>query len=179
MRTTSCSVLLPRCCSFFKNLTKASHLTQGKVKVLPMTSESLQPLACFLCDVISSHHPLIHSVPVRQGYRHSSASGLLHLEFLPSTWITAHFLQVLTMSPQWSHSGSLFVKLGPFPHASYLPPRFSFLIGTCWASLIAQLVKSLPAIQETLVWFLGWKDPLEKGTATHSSILSWRVPGTV
>ena len=40
-------------------------------------------------------------------------------------------------------------------------------------SLIAQLVKNLPAMQETPVQFLGWKDPLEKGWATHSSILGF------
>ena len=39
------------------------------------------------------------------------------------------------------------------------------------ASLIAQSVKSQPAVQETLVQFLGWEDPLEKGQATHSSVL--------
>ena len=44
------------------------------------------------------------------------------------------------------------------------------------ASLIAQLLKNPPAMQETLVRFLGWEDPLEKGKATHSSILAWRVP---
>ena len=43
--------------------------------------------------------------------------------------------------------------------------------GTFWASLIAQLVKNQPAMWETPVWFLGWEDPLEKGWATHSSIL--------
>ena len=42
-------------------------------------------------------------------------------------------------------------------------------------SLVAQLVKNLPAMQETLVRFLGWEDPLEKGTATHSSILARRI----
>ena len=47
------------------------------------------------------------------------------------------------------------------------------------ASLVVQLVKNLPAMQETLVWFLGWKDPLEKEKATHSSILAWRIPWTV
>ena len=47
------------------------------------------------------------------------------------------------------------------------------------ASLIAQLVKNLPAMQETWVQSLGWKDPLEKGKATHSSILAWRIPWTV
>ena len=59
-----------------------------------------------------------------------------------------------------------------------------------WASLVAQLVKNPPAMQETLVWFLGWQDLLEKGLATHPSILGlpwwlsflriclqWRRPG--
>ena len=47
-----------------------------------------------------------------------------------------------------------------------------------WASLVAQLVKSLPAMQETWVRSLSWEDPLEKGMATHSSILAWRIPWT-
>ena len=47
-----------------------------------------------------------------------------------------------------------------------------------WASLIAQLVKNLPAIWETWVLSLGWEDPLEKGKATHSSILAWRTAWT-
>ena len=42
---------------------------------------------------------------------------------------------------------------------------------------VAQLVKNLPAMQETQVWSLGVEDPLEKGMATHSSILAWRIPG--
>ena len=51
---------------------------------------------------------------------------------------------------------------------------------TFWrASLVAQLVKNLPAMQETPVRFLGWEDPLEKGKAAHSSILPWRIPWTV
>ena len=48
-----------------------------------------------------------------------------------------------------------------------------------WASLVAQLVKNPPVMWETWVRSLGWEDPLEKGTATHSSILSWRSPQTV
>ena len=47
------------------------------------------------------------------------------------------------------------------------------------ASLVAQLVKNPPALWETWVRCLGWKDPLEKGTATHSSILAWRIPQAV
>ena len=45
-------------------------------------------------------------------------------------------------------------------------------------SLVAQLVKNPPAIQETWVRSLSWEDPLEKGKATHSSILAWRIPWT-
>ena len=45
-----------------------------------------------------------------------------------------------------------------------------------WASLVAQTVKNPPAMWETWVWTLGSEDPLEKGTATHSSILVWRIP---
>ena len=60
-------------------------------------------------------------------------------------------------------------------------PGFQFRIhhrkqGT---SLVAQLIKNLPAIRETWVRSLGWKDPLEKGKATHSSILAWRIPWTI
>ena len=48
-----------------------------------------------------------------------------------------------------------------------------------WASLVAQLVKNPPAMWEIWVRSLGWEDPLEKGTAIHSSILAWRIPQTV
>ena len=48
----------------------------------------------------------------------------------------------------------------------------------CESLLVAQLVKNLPAIQETWVLSLGWEDPLKEGMATHSSILVWRIPWT-
>ena len=47
-----------------------------------------------------------------------------------------------------------------------------------WASLVAQAVKNLPTVQETQGLSLGREDPLEKGMATHSSILAWRIPRT-
>ena len=46
-----------------------------------------------------------------------------------------------------------------------------------WASLVAQVVKNLPAMWETWVQSLGWKDPLEKGKATHSSVLAGEFHG--
>ena len=48
-----------------------------------------------------------------------------------------------------------------------------------WPSLVAQVVKNPPAMWEISVQSLGWEDPLEKGKATHSSILAWRIPWTV
>ena len=48
-----------------------------------------------------------------------------------------------------------------------------------WASLVAQLEKNLPAMWEIWVQSLGWEEPLEKGKATHSSNLAWRIPWTV
>ena len=63
---------------------------------------------------------------------------------------------------------------------------FTLVLSLCYAdfglsqaSLVAQLVKNLPAIQETWVQSLGWKDPLEKGKATHSSILACRILWTI
>ena len=46
------------------------------------------------------------------------------------------------------------------------------------ASLVAQRVRNLPAVQEKFVQSLGWEDPIEQGMATHSSILTWRIPLT-
>ena len=52
-------------------------------------------------------------------------------------------------------------------------------MGRNGAYLVAQVVKNLPAMQETWVQSLAWEDPLEKGTATHSGVLAWRIPWTV
>ena len=61
----------------------------------------------------------------------------------------------------------------PFPHT--FPSMHLFHLG---ASLVAQIVQRLPAMQETWVRSLGWEDPLEKEMATHSSTLAWRIPWT-
>jgi len=54
--------------------------------------------------------------------------------------------------------------------------EISYPLQYSWASLVAQLVKNPPAMWKTWVQSLGWKDSLEKGKATHSSILAWRIP---
>ena len=57
--------------------------------------------------------------------------------------------------------------------------RIGYPLQYSWASLMAQLVKNLPTMRETWVRSLGWEDPLERGKATHPSILAWRIPCTV
>ena len=57
--------------------------------------------------------------------------------------------------------------------------RIGYPLQYSLASLVAQLVKNPPAKQETWDRSLGWEDPLEKGKATHSSILAWRIPWTL
>ena len=47
-----------------------------------------------------------------------------------------------------------------------------------WVSLVAQMVRNLPPMQETWVWSLGQEDPLEKEVATHSTVLPWEIPWT-
>ena len=59
-----------------------------------------------------------------------------------------------------------------------MPERKTHATKSMGASLVAQMVKNLPTMQETQVQSLGREDPLEKGKATHSSMLAWRIPWT-
>ena len=61
-------------------------------------------------------------------------------------------------------------------YQSFMRPAHNPKFWQNWASLVAQLLKNLPAMPETSVRSLGWEDLLEKGKATHSSILAWRIP---
>ena len=76
-----------------------------------------------------------------------------------------------------SHVHSLQLHLYSCPANKFISTIF--LDATYMASLVAQLVKNPPAVWETWVRSLSWEDPLEKGKATHSSILAWRIPWTV
>ena len=72
------------------------------------------------------------------------------------------------------------MSLSSFIHycSPFIQIWVSFFFSSLVASLVAQSVKKLPAVQETWVWSLGQEDPLEKEMATHSSILDWRIPWT-
>ena len=66
---------------------------------------------------------------------------------------------------------------GSIPGSGRSPGEgIGYPLQSSWASLVAQLVKNPPAMRETWVQSLGWEDPLEKGKATHSSILAGRIP---
>ena len=67
------------------------------------------------------------------------------------------------------------VRIGFFQFL-FLLLFWSLLMNHEWASLVAQLVKNLPAMPETWFRSLTWKDTLEKGMTTHSSVLAWRIP---
>ena len=66
------------------------------------------------------------------------------------------------------------LKIQPLP-LSY-QPYFKYSVATFGASLMAQMVKHLPAMRETWVRSQGWEYPLEKEMAPHSSVLAWRIP---
>ena len=61
-----------------------------------------------------------------------------------------------------------------FPELNFFADSNTYLI----TYILAQTVKNLPTVQETQVQSLGWEDPLEKGIATHSNILAWKIPLT-
>ena len=63
-------------------------------------------------------------------------------------------------------------------HSSPVPPTIIIPTSHHGASLMAQMAKNVPAMQETWVRFLGQEDPLQKGMAPYSSILAWRIPWT-
>ena len=92
---------------------------------------------------------------------------------------------------RWSHgpspASSYQLMLPRSPGVGAQPPGLDFSrfplfpsasTHESWASLIAQSVKNLPAMQQTWFWFLCWEDPLEKAMATHSHIVAWRIPWT-
>ena len=89
-------------------------------------------------------------------------------------------LQAFLYPPQCSFSQLPFNLWEVMPVPIYghdVSFRIYICLNKC-ISLVAQRVKNLPAMQETMIQSLGWEDPLEKGMATHASVLAWRIPWT-
>ena len=105
------------------------------------------------------------------------------LNFSYQVLLLAFPVYVLTLN---IHKMCLTICLTWFMYISILLEFWVFFFPLCLCftlkleltSLIAHLIKNLPAVWETWVRFLGWEDPLEKEMATHSSVLAWRIPWT-
>ena len=80
-----------------------------------------------------------------------------------------------SFSTAWAYSNAL--VLSPATFLVQLSNRHNFwnIPYMYWTSLVAQMVKNLPEMQKTQVWFLGWEHSLEKGMAAHSNILAWKM----
>ena len=100
---------------------------------------------------------------------------LLYLNWIPASAQCGAHGSLLSVMGQSGRQGS-------FPREYYKRKKSGIkcILSCCQvASLVTQMVKSLPEMQETQVQSLGQEDPLEKGMATHSSILAWRIPWPV
>ena len=100
---------------------------------------------------------------------------------LITVWYGGWGKQIL--KSQWTENLWIFlVALCTIPHPSHRSHQLARCLASwtawIWASLVAQMVKNLPAVQETGVQSLGRWDPLENGMETHSSILDWKIPWT-
>ena len=105
------------------------------------------------------------------------------------TWVQALGWEDLLEKEMATHSSILAWKIPWREELVGYSPRvaksqtqlidFTSTLANIRASLVGQLVKNPPAMRETWVQPLGWEDPLQKGKATHSSILSWRIPWTI
>ena len=82
------------------------------------------------------------------------------------------------ISDQLQYKSNIFTLTTRIKHYVCMLSRFSFQLHFCFSNLVAQMVKNLPVMQETQFLPLGWEDPVEKGMATHSRILAWKIPWT-
>ena len=87
-----------------------------------------------------------------------------------------HEEKMATSNPEESSQQDSTMLAGTLNSASRAVRNEFLLFMSSGASLVAQMVKNLPAMQETWVPSLGWEDPLEEGMETHSSFLAWRIP---
>ena len=92
-----------------------------------------------------------------------------------AVWVTDHVQDKGASQCYYTHHIALYTCVKP-THCT--PLTYTVLYANYGASRVAQTVKDLPVIQETWVWSLVWQDPLEKGMATHSSILAWKIRWT-
>ena len=142
-----------------------------------VSSQSPSPVSSSSASQIESGPVLAHVV----SFPHSCEGARLsdvNQSTLPThrTFINSRFLDSSVGKESTCNAGDQ----GSIPGSGRSPEEgIGYPPQYFWASLVAQLVKNLPTMWETWVPSLGWEDPVEKGRATHSSILAWRSPWTV
>ena len=120
--------------------------------------------------------PLITNVKINEMWRALWGQGIEYMEEAQTMYVFMYVCIYFWWSNKISHLlKNLFLYIVLSICSSYIVSSHS----SYRVSLVAQLVKNTPAMWETWVRSLGWEDPLEKGTATHSRILTWRIPWTV
>ena len=133
------------------------------------------------CPLSQWCHPTISSsiIPFSSCLQSFPASGFFPMSPIESP-ILSHFTSssFLLSLVQASFPGFLAYVWNKVPLKTHFPRSSIPLSVICRSSLVVQLLKNPPKMQKTGVWSLGWEDPLEKGMATQSSILAWRIPWT-
>ena len=153
-------------CSTLSSLATSHVLVRGSASVMALTwslsTSDGQPLHCS-----SSRLSSALQIFLNQPYTLCSLA-VPHPNVLLMLWPTTALWHILNSNMKiteiWFSSNIISLV------------QNKYKINSKRASLVAQSVKKPPAMQETLVWSLGWEDPLEKGMATHSSISTWRIP---
>ena len=120
----------------------------------------------------------LHSQKLKSNWRgFPGGSVVKNLPANARDWVQSLIQEDLLEKEMATHSSILAWRIPRTKEPGGLQSMASQRIGGNWAtSLVAQLVKNLPAMQATWVWSLDLEDPLEKGMATLSSILAWRIP---
>ena len=122
-------------------------------------------------DSLPDHgNPLDKVITIQQIFQSLCASII---------FMSIHFLMGFLQSSVAKESACNEGDPGLIPGSGRPSPGVGYPLQYSWASPVAQLVKNPPAVWETWVQSPGWEDPLEKGKATHSSILAWKSPWTV
>ena len=130
------------------------------------------------------HHQLLESSPLSQWCHPTILSSVVPFSSCPQSSPASGSFQMSRLFTSVAHLEKNPLAMQETPVGSLgqedpLAMGIGYPLQYSWASLVAQLVKNLPVMREIWVWSLGWEDPLEKGKATHSSILAWRIPQTV
>ena len=132
---------------------------------------------CYSCCCLLAQSWPTLCYPVDCGLPGSSMHGISQTGILE--WVAISYSRGSSWPKDWTHISCTGRQI-PYHCTTWEAQinRYNLLY-TKWASPVAQLVKNPPAMRETWARSLGWEDPLEKGKATYSSILAWRIPWTV